>query len=34
MSRSHFYNFLEPHSAFSAKNVEYMKKEIITDFHV
>ena len=32
-----FYNFLEPHSAFSAKNIEYTKKKkkkIITDFHV
>ena len=22
-----FYNFLEPHSAFSAKNIEYTKKK-------
>ena len=22
-----FYNFLEPHSAFSAKNIEYTKKQ-------
>ena len=30
-----FYNFLEPHSAFSAKNIEYTKKKkIVTDFHV
>ena len=31
-----FCNFLEPHSAFSAKNIEYTKKKkkIVTDFHV
>ena len=23
-----FYNFLEPHSAFSAKNIDYMKKKL------
>ena len=34
-----FYNFLEPHSAISAKNIEYTKKKkkkkkIVTDFNV
>ena len=32
MSRSNLLQFLEPHSAFSAKNIEYMKKNICHGF--